>query len=106
MALSRYSDFKIILDKLSNKNRLESFPNVNSDELKDSSDVFIRFQDGQRIDTLAHQYLGDGRYWWIICLMNDIKYPLGNELLPGSILRITTNVSKVLNTIKSKINSI
>ena len=38
--------------------------------------------------------------------MNDIKYPLGNELLPGSILRITTNVSKVLNTIKSKINSL
>jgi hypothetical protein len=41
---------------------------------------------GDRIDLLAHRYLGDVKLWWIICDYNDIFFPL--ELEPGSDLRI------------------
>jgi nucleoid-associated protein YgaU len=41
---------------------------------------------GDRIDLLAHSYLGDARLWWIICDYNDIFFPL--ELTPGTDLRI------------------
>jgi hypothetical protein len=39
-----------------------------------------------RIDLLAHRYLGDTRLWWIICDYNDIFFPL--ELTPGTVLCI------------------
>jgi nucleoid-associated protein YgaU len=42
--------------------------------------------EGDRIDLLAHRYLGDARLWWIICDYNDIFFPL--ELQPGTDLRI------------------
>jgi hypothetical protein len=42
--------------------------------------------EGDRIDLLAHRYLGDVRLWWIICDYNDIFFPL--ELPPGTDLRI------------------
>lgn len=42
--------------------------------------------EGDRIDLLAHRYLGDARLWWIICDYNDIFFPL--ELTPGTDLRI------------------
>jgi hypothetical protein len=42
--------------------------------------------EGDRIDLLAHRYLGDARLWWIICDYNDIFFSL--ELAPGTDLRI------------------
>jgi hypothetical protein len=42
--------------------------------------------DGDRLDLLAHRYLGEAKLWWIICDYNDILFPL--ELTPGTVLRI------------------
>ncbi len=42
--------------------------------------------EGDRIDLLAHRYLGDAKLWWVICDYNDIFFPL--ELKPGTDLRI------------------
>ena len=42
--------------------------------------------DGDRLDLLAHRYLGRADLWWIICDYNDIFFPM--ELEPGSVLRI------------------
>ena len=42
--------------------------------------------EGDRLDLLAHRYLGDARLWWIIADYNDIFWPL--ELEVGSTLRI------------------
>lgn len=41
---------------------------------------------GDRVDRLAHQYLGDATLWWLICDLNDIAFPL--DLQPGTRLRI------------------
>ena len=39
-----------------------------------------------RLDLLAHRYLGDARLWWIICDYNDLFFPLALD--PGLALRI------------------
>lgn len=49
-------------------------------------DRFHTVVDGDRLDLLAHRYLGRADLWWIICDYNDIFFPL--ELEPGSVLRI------------------
>ena len=49
-------------------------------------DRFHTVVDGDRLDLLAHRYLGRTDLWWIICDYNDIFFPM--ELEPGSVLRI------------------
>ena len=49
-------------------------------------DRFHTVKDGDRIDLIAHNYLGDAALWWIICDYNDIFYPL--DLDSGVVLRI------------------
>ena len=49
-------------------------------------DLFHVVQDTDRIDLLAHRYLGDPTLWWVICDYNDIFFPLDLEV--GVILRI------------------
>jgi len=105
MALSRYKDLDII--KVDGKRTIESFPEVTEEDIQDNqNDLFIRIEAGQRLDTLAHQYLGDGRYWWVICLANNISFGLGNEVVPGTILRVPTNIDKVFNVILKKVKSL
>lgn len=49
-------------------------------------DRFHTVVDGDRLDLLAHRYLGRADLWWIICDYNDIFFPM--KLEPGSVLRI------------------
>ena len=49
-------------------------------------DRFHLVVDGDRIDLLAYQYLGDPTLWWVICDFNDMAFPL--ELTVGATLRI------------------
>jgi len=49
-------------------------------------DYFHTVIDGDRIDLLAHRYLGNAKLWWIICDYNDLFFPL--ELALGQVLRI------------------
>mgnify|MGYP001558493041 CR=1 FL=1 len=106
VSISRFSDLQIIKDS-NNIQRFETFPNITPEDIRDDeNDVILRIQDGQRIDALAHSFLGDGRYWWIICLANGINFPLGNEMKPGTLLRIPTNANRVLSMIRDKAKSI
>ena len=41
---------------------------------------------GDRLDLLAHHYLGDPRLWWVVCDCNNLPFPLG--LRPGMVLRV------------------
>lgn len=49
-------------------------------------DVFHTVVEGDRIDLIAHRYLGRADLWWVICDYNDILFPL--ELEVGMGLRI------------------
>jgi len=106
MAISRYKNFKEKIDPTTLKKRLETFPPISSRDLEDPSDIIIRFQDGQRLDRLAFDYLGDGRYWWAICLLNNISLPFGSQITPGTLLRVPLNISGILNKIEQRIDKI
>jgi hypothetical protein len=79
---SRYADCILYRDSdgeyLGRRQRIDTTPRYD--------DRLHTVIEGDRIDLLAHRYLGDARLWWIICDYNDIFFSL--ELQPGTDLRI------------------
>ena len=79
---SRYTTSILYVDGpeefLGTRPRLETTPRPD--------DRFHTVIEGDRIDVLAHQYLGRADLYWIICDYNDIFFPL--ELEVGTVLRI------------------
>lgn len=65
-------------DSLGMRRRIDTTPRFD--------DSFHSVVDGDRIDLLAHRYLGNAKLWWIICDYNDLFFPLELEL--GQVLRI------------------
>jgi len=100
MPTSRYANFRTVFDPKTRKRRLETFPSISSDQVRSASDIIIKLDQAQRIDAIAANYLGDGRYWWCICLLNDLVFPFGKELKAGTILRIPQNIDKFINAIQ------
>lgn len=104
MPTSRYANFRTIFDPKTRKRRLETFPPITSEQVRSSSDVIIKLDQAERIDAIAANYLGDGRYWWCICLLNDLTFPFGKNLKAGTILRIPSNVDRFINSIQKGTN--
>jgi len=98
MPRSRYTNFKKIIDD-NNNARLETFPKITSEKIKSPNDIIITLNDAQRLDSIALQYLGDGRLWWVICLLNDFAFPFGNDLIAGTQIRIPINVDRIFKLI-------
>lgn len=49
---------------------------------------------GDRLDRLANKYYQDDQYWWVIALVNSIKYPLGIKV--GTVIRIPLDVNAIM----------
>ena len=64
------------------------------------SDIYVYTTIGDRIDTLAQQYYGDSRLWWVISISNDNLNQ--NSLTPpvGSQIRIPANPTPVVAAYK------
>jgi len=79
---SRYCDCIIYQDGetqfFGTRQRLDATPQPD--------DRFHLVVDGDRVDLLADQYLGDPTLWWVICDVNDLAFPL--DLPVGATLRI------------------
>ena len=103
MPLSRYDNFRTIIHEETSDSRLETFPSVTAEELKDDSDILITLNDSQRLDTVALKYLGDGRLWWVICLLNDFVFPFGNDLVSGTVIRVPSNIDRVYQVINRNV---
>ena len=41
--------------------------------------VYHTLQAGERLDYLARKYFFNGRYWWMICMVNGIVDPIADE---------------------------
>lgn len=50
-------------------------------------------QEGERLDTVAGQFYGDGRLWWVIAAASNVGWglqvPPGTRLLIPDIVRVT-----------------
>lgn len=105
MALSRYyfQSVKTIVD--SNKKTreiLSAFPSLDPKSLQSDSDIFIKLTYGQRIDNIAYDYLGNGEYWWIICLLNGLSTPFDRNIIVGQTLRIPTNITRFIQLLEAQ----
>jgi len=95
--IDRYAFLDIISEKY-----IKTFPAIKASELYSNTDIFLKLNYGQRIDTLAYQYLGSGNYWWIIAIYNNLKTPFDKELIVGKLLRIPISINRIIQALESK----
>ena len=50
-------------------------------------------KEGERLDTLANRFLGDGRLWWAIAACSQIGW--GLQVPPGTLLLIPVQMDKL-----------
>jgi hypothetical protein len=73
--------------------RPKIYPNI---PLKDD-DIYVATETGDRLDTLAYDFYGDSKLWWIIASANNIHNAVfGFE--DGTILRIPQNYIEIFNS--------
>lgn len=102
MATSRYYNLKKKIDS-NGKKVYETFPYIKIENLFSVDDIIIKIKESDRLDTIALKYLGDGRYWWAIALLNNIKFPFGNEVYPGRTIRIPKSIDSIITYINNNI---
>jgi nucleoid-associated protein YgaU len=68
-----------------------------------ASDVYIVTTIGDRLDYLAYRYYNDSELWWIIAAANNNATRGSLFPVPGTQLRIPTNLNSVL-TLFNKFN--
>lgn len=67
-----------------------------------NDDIYIISESSDRLDILASKYYGDKSFWWIIATSNNLN-DASLSIVPGTQLRIPSNISKILNDFE-KIN--
>jgi hypothetical protein len=73
--------------------RPKIYPNI---PLRDD-DIYVATETGDRFDTLAFDFYGDSKLWWIIASANNIHNAVfGFE--DGTILRIPQNYIQIFNS--------
>jgi len=90
---TRYDD-KIILKTDQDKPYIKGkqYPNIPLSE----NDVYVITTIGDRLDSLAYSYYRDVNMWWVISAANNNVTKGSMFPVPGTQLRIPTNLSSVL----------
>ena len=68
---------------------LSIFSAVQSGELEASTVVLTQ---GQRLDHIAGQFYGDGRYWWVVAAASGIGWAL--QCPPGTIIKVPKKIGR------------
>jgi hypothetical protein len=91
--MTRY-DYPSILKTSQNKPYYNSrfYPNIPLS----NSDVYIITTIGDRLDNIAYSYYNDVNLWWIIPMANNNSTKGSMFPVPGTQLRIPTDLSAVL----------
>lgn len=89
MAFSRYTNTNIIDDKY-----YETIEFPSKEELDKIEIYQVSLPTYARLDVLAKKYLGNEQYWWVLAVMNDIDWGLGEQSIV--ILKVPKNVQDVL----------
>ena len=102
MAKSRYNNFSKVRSNNADYYRLETFPSISAQDLEGIPHSIVMWKETDRMDAMAESFFGDPRYWWIICLMNNLVNPFSYNLLPGTLIKIPNEVSTVVDMIQRK----
>ena len=102
MAISRYDGFNKVRNNSNDYYRLETFPSVTETELYNIPHTTVMWRETDRMDAMAEDLYGNPRYWWAICLMNDLVSPFSYKLLPGTLLKIPTDINNIISLIRQK----
>ena len=62
------------------------------------NDVYVITTVGDRLDSLAYSYYGDATLWWVIAIANNNATKGALYPVPGTQLRIPTDVNSVLQS--------
>lgn len=96
--MKRYQNTKTIIKKGNKRIQNQTiYPPI----IPKASDVYLRVQDGQRLDTLANTYYGDPAMWWIIAQANAITggtlfVPAGKQIrIPQDIASIAADLETI-----------
>ena len=91
---TRY-DNDIILKTIQGKPYYKSkaYPNIPLSE----NDVYVITTIGDRLDSLAYSYYNDVNLWWVISAANNNITKGSMFPIPGTQLRIPTDLNTVLN---------
>lgn len=103
LTTTRYFKNKVLNDTNKNGQRfLSTWSKINPVDLYSDSDAFLRIGLETRLDILASTYLGNSKYWWMICILNGMKHFW--DWKSGDVLRIPTNASRFFSYLQSNIN--
>jgi hypothetical protein len=96
--MNRYDNTTILKTEFTNipYYKGKQYPNIPLSE----SDVYVITTVGDRLDSLAYSYYSDSTLWWIIAAANNNATKGALYPVPGTQLRIPTNVNSVLNLYK------
>ena len=103
MAISRYQNLARVRYSKDDYYRQEIPLFVSGSELANHVPfTVVQYTTDKRMDILAADHLGNGRYWWAICMMNDLSSPFDPHLAPGMNLRIPTSLKALVRFLKNK----
>jgi nucleoid-associated protein YgaU len=93
--MNRYENSDILKTEYTNRPYYKGkfYPNIPLSE----SDVYVITTVGDRLDNLAFSYYNDATLWWIIAAANNNATKGALFPVPGTQLRIPTDINNVLN---------
>lgn len=100
MPISRLKNDPILFDNkrkayFGRSQHLENIRNaINNGNIPISETIVL--SEEQRLDTIAGQKYGDGRYWWILAIASGIGY--GLQVPPGTVI-VVPELSGILQNI-------
>ena len=68
---------------------------------KTDNDIYVAVQTGDRLDSIAQEYLGDASLWWVIANANQI-HDAPFSLPDGTVLRIPANIDRFLSQVDNR----
>jgi len=90
--MRRYSkDKRIRGGKLETAKTVNAIRRAKEFGLIPTRDVILT--ESQRLDHLAHEYLGNSRLWWILAALSDIGW--GLQLPAGTVVKVPTDITAV-----------
>jgi nucleoid-associated protein YgaU len=92
--MNRYDNATVLKTEFINRPyyKGKQYPNIPLSE----SDVYVITTVGDRLDSLAYSYYSDSTLWWVIAAANNNATKGALYPIPGTQLRIPTDLNSVL----------